>query len=356
MSGATLKESYRVLDDMLFESFASSESDACVVEEDVSVSQVESSVTLRKKFWWKSFAIACSYMISFGSHYENHLFATIKSDIKRSMHLSNMQFHSLSAIVAIPNTILPFFAGIFIDSFGAEQGCLIASFLIFFGTFVSCLGAHVGAFPLLLVGRFFYGIGGGSIVTIQETILTNWFRGKWLALAIAVQLTISRLSTFVSLSITAPITNATGFYGNALIVSTSFCLLSFLLTIAYVYGMKRYGGRELATERTSEQLASSKSVVWKSIRDLSFLFWLLLYCHAIMNGVWSTFIEIASEYLKRRYSDEEVGWFSKGLNIMIFPVLLTGIFGGLIDKYGHRGHFRTFSSLIAVPFPFKTLY
>ena len=112
----------------------------------------------------KTLAIVCTYLISFGSHYENHLFASIKGDVKDGMALSNLKFHALSAVVALPNTILPFLAGVYIDSFGAQDGSIMASFLIFIGSLLSCLGLNFGAYPLLLTGRAIYGIGGGCIV------------------------------------------------------------------------------------------------------------------------------------------------------------------------------------------------
>jgi MFS family permease len=75
-----------------------------------------------------------------------------------------VQFHALSAVVAMPNTLIPFVAGLYVDALGSEEGSVLASFLIFLGSALTCLGANIGAYPILLFGRAVYGIGGGCIV------------------------------------------------------------------------------------------------------------------------------------------------------------------------------------------------
>jgi hypothetical protein len=76
-----------------------------------------------------------------------------------------------------------------------------------------------------------------------------------------------------------------------------------------------------------KSLSERKSVVWTKVRYFSGIFWLLLYCHAIMNGTWSVFIEISTEFISRQFPGTSMPWLTKGLNIMIVPVLLTGFCG-----------------------------
>lgn len=45
----------------------------------------------------------------------------------------------------------------------------------------------------MIVGRVLYGIGSGTVVIVQETILSQWFQGQSLATMIALLLTVSRL-------------------------------------------------------------------------------------------------------------------------------------------------------------------
>jgi MFS family permease len=121
----------------------------------------------------KLLAVVCVYLFSLGSHYEAHLFATIKGEIKKELTLSNLQFHLLSAVVSFPNSIVPFIGGIIIDFCGVDKSSVAITLSIFLGSVLACVGLFVKSFYLLIVGRFMYGIGQGCVVIIQETILVS---------------------------------------------------------------------------------------------------------------------------------------------------------------------------------------
>jgi MFS family permease len=74
----------------------------------------------------------------------------------------------------------------------------------------------------MIMGRVFYGIGSGTVVIVQETILSQWFRGRSLAAVVALMLTVSRLASFMAQAIVVPISNWTGWYGYGFWVS---CLM-----------------------------------------------------------------------------------------------------------------------------------
>jgi MFS family permease len=46
---------------------------------------------------------------------------------------------------------------------------------------------------MMVAGRILYGIGSGTVVIVQETILSQWFSGRSLAAVVALMLTVSRL-------------------------------------------------------------------------------------------------------------------------------------------------------------------
>jgi MFS family permease len=46
---------------------------------------------------------------------------------------------------------------------------------------------------MMVIGRLLYGIGSGTIVTVQVAILSHWFKGKGLAIVVGIQISASRL-------------------------------------------------------------------------------------------------------------------------------------------------------------------
>lgn len=95
--------------------------------------------------------------------------------------------------MAIVNTVLPVVGGIFIDAFGTIPGALITTLLITSGNILVALSASSKSLYMMILGRILYGIGSGTVVIVQETILSQWFRGRSLAAVVALMLTVSRL-------------------------------------------------------------------------------------------------------------------------------------------------------------------
>jgi MFS family permease len=130
----------------------------------------------------------------------------------------------LQSSVAIVNTILPVLGGIFIDVFGTVPGSICATALITSGNVMVALSTHSANWNMMIVGRVLYGIGSGSVVIVQETILSQWFRGKSLAVVVALMLTVSRLASFLAQATVMPISRWSGWYGYGFWVRHNTCI------------------------------------------------------------------------------------------------------------------------------------
>lgn len=119
----------------------------------------------------------------------------------------------IQSSVAIVNTVLPVIGGIFIDAFGTISGSVLTTFLITSGNVLIALSTSTLNINMMILGRILYGIGSGTVVIVQETILSQWFRGRSLAAVVALMLTVSRLASFLAQAIVVPIANWTGWYG-----------------------------------------------------------------------------------------------------------------------------------------------
>lgn len=91
------------------------------------------------------------------------------------------------------NTVLPVFGGIVLDSFGTASGSIATTILITVGNVLVAFSTGNKSLPTMIIGRVLYGIGSGTVVIVQETILSQWFKGPSLAAVIALMMTVSRL-------------------------------------------------------------------------------------------------------------------------------------------------------------------
>jgi len=175
---------------------------------------VESATIYENKPWkFKILALVCSCLMVIGSHYAAQMLSSLKSELIEELGITNTQYGLLQSAVSLVNTISPFFGGIFIDAFGTGAGSILACSLILVGDIIVAASTHMASFPVMIVGRVVYGVGAGSIVTVQESILAYWFKGKGLPIALGIQIACARLSGFLAAGTVVPIAENLDFYG-----------------------------------------------------------------------------------------------------------------------------------------------
>lgn len=107
-------------------------------------------------------------------------------------------FSLLYTVYSVPNIVLPFFGGFFTDKFGARICLLVFCGFITLGQFIVALGLSMKSWPIMLIGRVIYGFGGESMGVANSAILSEWFKGKELAFAFGINLSISRLGSVMN--------------------------------------------------------------------------------------------------------------------------------------------------------------
>ncbi len=116
---------------------------------------------------------------------------TVESSPYCEFDISNSQYGAIQSSVSIVNTVLPLLGGIFIDIFGTIPGSIVTTILIAVGNILVALSTSSANLSMMIIGRVLYGIGSGTVVIVQETILSQWFKGRSLAAVIALMMTIS---------------------------------------------------------------------------------------------------------------------------------------------------------------------
>jgi MFS family permease len=107
-------------------------------------------------------------------------------------------FSLLYTVYSVPNIILPFFGGFFTDKFGARVCLVVFCGFITLGQFIFALGLSMKSWPVMLLGRVVFGFGGESMGVANSAILSEWFKGKELAFAFGINLSISRLGSVIN--------------------------------------------------------------------------------------------------------------------------------------------------------------
>eukprot|EP00937_MAST-01D_sp_MAST-1D-sp2_P005672 g5672.t1 len=146
---------------------------------------------------WLVLVLTCTLMIGNYYCYDNpsalkeQLYERFAGSMSRSEY--EAKFSLLYSLYSFPNVVLPFFGGLLVDRFSARAALLLFGGLITLGQCLLALGCSLRSFPLMLVGRVVFGFGGESLTVAQSAIVSLWFKGRELAMALGINLSIARL-------------------------------------------------------------------------------------------------------------------------------------------------------------------
>ncbi|ORZ13104.1 major facilitator superfamily domain-containing protein [Absidia repens] len=305
---------------------------------------------------FKAIALLTALLLSAGGHFSASAISAMKSTVKSQLHIDNTKYGVLSSSVSIINTLIPIAGGTFVDTFGAIWGTLAANFMIVLGSILTAMAAKFHSFTVMIIGRIVFGIGSGVIVTMQESILSKWFRTRQLALVIGIQFSVGRLAAFMGTLVSNPIVEATGDWVWTFWLGLIFCAFSAAMNVIYACVVK-YIDRQHATTNTSTTTTTTtinepeqrkRLFYWRSILKFPLIYWLIILIECIHAAVWTSFHTIATEFVRVRFhtTDVEAGYTSSVAQIV--PVVVTPFLGVLMDRVGGRMLILLLSSIFLV--------
>jgi MFS family permease len=194
--------------------------------------------------------------------------------------MDSTHFSLLYTVYSIPNMILPLLGGILLDSIGVRMGLIFFCAVLTLGQFLFMLGGYALSYDEMIAGRVVFGMGGESMQVAQSSIISAWFKGKEMAFALGLNLSIARLGSVINGIIVPQIYDQSGL-GMALGVGFIICIFS----LACAFGMaildrraesknKEDNRREGQVERQS-QSEEEEGFKIEYLYTFSTSFWLL---------------------------------------------------------------------------------
>lgn len=164
-------------------------------------------------------------------------------------------FSLLYTVYSIPNVILPFFGGYFVDRLGVRTCMLVFAVLIAVGQLTFAIGLSAKSWPLMFLGRVIFGFGGENLGVANSAILSVWFKGKELAFAFGLNLSIARLGSVFNNLLSPALANDFNiqfslWFGVILCASSIACVL-------FIASVDRYLDGVLETNNNREGLLSN---------------------------------------------------------------------------------------------------
>ncbi len=330
--------------------------------------------------------LAIMSLICFAQYYIYDSVTPLNTLIRQQLGFTSAEYGQLFSFYAVGNVFffLLLFAGVLVDKIGLKWSGILFGFLCVLGAFLTALGAWRGLPALLgpaytwlggsfapgflpaglrawwgnpwsaqlkvmLLGRMIYGVGAESILVVNNKVLARWFKGKELAFAYGLNLTIMRLGTFLALNIQAPAAESFGLRG-ALWLATAIMGVGFSSYFVYL-AMERVARGKIGAPGVTATggIAQEEKFVLRDAFSFDASFWFIsLLCVTFYSAVFP-FQAYAPDILVQKfgYSVTTAGHITSAL--IFGTMIFTPILGWVVDRKGKRATMMIFGALLLVP-------
>ena len=200
---------------------------------------------------WRVLVFGC--FLTYGSYYIYDFpgaigmgrYNSIESKfVAHGLKYNEVMNQSLYSVYSWPNTVLAFFGGILIDNIlGLRKAMVLFCLLVLSGSIVFYIGVLYLQYPVMLLGRVLFGLGGESLSVAQSAFVARWFKGgRGMALAFGITISFARVGSSFNFLFSPKIAASDGIDTSVLfgVFGCIFSLLSALLLVYFdIVGVKR---------------------------------------------------------------------------------------------------------------------
>jgi nitrate/nitrite transporter NarK len=175
----------------------------------------------------------------------------------------------------------------------------------------------------------------------QSTIVSRWFIGKELSLALGINISVSRLGSVFNNYSMPPIADATSL-GFALLFGFFLCIISFIC--GGILTLFERHANKVDNEDGGLKDDEKEEFHWRDIKEFSLSFWLIAAnCVFTYIGLFC-FNNISNEFFQARYGFNDTQAARITSNVFLISAFLAPVFGVVSDKIGHKVTFCIIST------------
>ena len=316
--------------------------------------------TLRdsKKARWTALVFVSFAM--FGAYFFNYALSPVKPMLESVLGWNSSDFGIYTSSYTWFNVFLfmLIFSGIILDKMGVRFTGLLATSMMAIGTGIN-YWALIHVFPegamifgiktqviISAIGFGIFGVGteaGG--ITVSKSIV-KWFKGKEMALAMGMQMSIARLGTALALGIALPLAKSYS-YSSPVLLAFVLMLIALSSFVIYTFMDKKLDASiaESVKGKTEEDAFELKDILF-IIKNKGF-WYIAILCVLFYSAVFP-FLFYATDLMINKY---HVNPNLAGAIPALLPfgtIFLTPLFGTVYDKKGKGATIMIIGSLILI--------
>ena len=316
--------------------------------------------TLRdsKKARWTALIIVSFSM--FGAYYFNYALSPVKPMLESILGWNSSDFGIYTSSYTWFNVFLfmLIFSGIVLDKMGVRFTGLAATLMMTIGTGLNYWALrHV--FPegamifgiktqviISAIGFGIFGVGteaGG--ITVSKAVV-KWFKGKEMALAMGMQMSIARLGTAVALGIALPLAK-TYSYSSPVLLAFVFMLIALSAFIIYTFMDKKLEASIAQSNRgNAEEEAFELKDILFIIKNKGF-WYIAILCVLFYSAVFPFLFYSVDLMINKYHVNPNLAGSIPAL-LPIGTIFLTPLFGTVYDKKGKGATIMIIGSVILI--------
>ncbi len=324
--------------------------------------------SMAEKAWLRWLVLLLVGFVLSTNYYFYDAFSTLKQQLLREFDLSNTDYGLFVSFYSIPNTFLlmAVIGGIILDKLGIRRTGFLFVFFMAFGAMLTAYGAsdtyrEGGMFyglmssflpnyspelKMMLLGRFFFGLGAETSIVVVSKVLVKWFKGKDLALAFGLKVGFGRLGTFLALRLSPVL--AEDKLNIAIWFAAILVMIGLLVFCIYMLMDLAYDKQQKASQEVKETAEKDEgfriSDIVTLLTNRSYIF-IALLCVTFYSAVFP-FLAFAPDFFANKFGLSAVESGEIASYLPLATLIFTPLFGFLIDRYGRSATAMIFGSLV----------
>ncbi len=306
--------------------------------------------------WLALFIVAFTMM---AAYYVNDVMAPLKGMLEGQLHWTSGEFGMFTGAYSFLNVFLLMliWGGLILDKFGIRFTGILATVLMVGGTTVEYLAitTYGGTSEMFMgykldvfmasAGYSVFGVGAEVAGITVSKIIAKWFKDKELALAMGVQVALARIGSQVAYAVAIPV--ARNYNLDTPLLIGSVLLIGGMISFIAFSFMDRKLDRQvkISVESSADEKFSFKDVV-AVVKNPGF--WLIALLCVLFYSCVFPFQKFATELMITKYGvNEDIAGTFAGLPAL-GALILTPVFGGMIDRKGKAASIMMLGSLMLI--------
>ncbi|ALO14498.1 D-galactonate transporter [Salinivirga cyanobacteriivorans] len=302
------------------------------------------------------------------NYYFYDAFSTLKDLLLKEFNFTNTDYGLFVSFYSIPNTFLlmAVIGGAILDRFGIRRTGFMFVFFMAFGALLTAYGAsdyysaggpgyglmasflpnYSPELKMMLLGRFFFGLGAETSIVVVSKILVKWFKGKNLALAFGLKVGFGRLGTFAALQVSPVVAGGGPNLTTAVWLAAILVLSGLLAFMVYMLLDAKLDKQVALTTPTAAPEKFSFKDLGVILSNRPFIY-IVLLCVTFYSAVFP-FVSYAPDFFADKFGFTDV---QSGRVTSLLPIgtaFFTPLFGFIIDRYGKSATAMILGSLIVL--------